>query len=536
MRKTGFYVIFVLIAGLVISSCANRGTPSGGNKDILPPTITREVPDNYSTNFSGNEIRIYFDEYIKIKNLSKQLIVSPPMDPAPEVTPMSSASKYIKIKIKDTLAPNTTYTFNFGNSIVDNNEENPFSYYTYVFSTGNYIDSLSVKGLIKDATLRAPDNFVSVMLYEVDSMYNDSIIYNKKPKYVTNTLDSTTTFTLQNLKAGTYKLIALKDANQDYQFQPKTDKIAFQEGFITVPVDSAEQFTLKLFSEELEPRVINPRLVSGEKIAFAYEGNYKEMQIQVQSDVPNTFQHRITKDSQADTLYYWYKPRLETDSLLFQVTNNNYKAHFAVPLSEQKRDSMNVQAEPTGTINFTEDFKLTNTVPFTNLDRNKVRILDKDSVAVAFKVTLDSLENRYALKFDKTESNSYAIQILPEALTDFFDATNDTLNYKLTTKKYADYGNVRVILKNATYPVIAQITDNKGVVVAEAYSRNPEPIDFRHLKTGEFYLRVVYDTNENKKYDTGNFLKNQQPERISYYKEKLDIRANFEMIYEFTLF
>lgn len=536
MRQAFSNIFLVILIALLIASCANRGRPSGGIKDIIPPKITKSEPENYSTNFTGNEIKIYFDEYIKINNVSKQLIISPPMDPAPDIIPLSSASKYIKIKIKDTLAPNTTYAFNFGNSIVDNNEENPYPFYKYVFSTGNYIDSLSIKGIIVDATLRKPEDFVSVMLYEVDTTFTDSIIFKKKPKYVTNTLDSTTTFSLENLKAGKYKLIALKDNNQDYKFQPHTDKIAFHEGFIDVPVDTTTTFLLKLFSEDLEPKITRPRLISGEKIVFPFEGDHKNFQIAITDTVPENFEYRVTKDAKTDSLYYWYKPRLELDSLQFQVTNKNYNKNFNVKLSEQKRDTMIVKVEPNGLLDFNEDFKITNTVPFTRFKKKNVTILDKDSVAVDFRVKLDSLSNTYTLKFDKKESETYRIQMLPEALTDFFDNKNDTLNYQLTTKTYSDYGDIRVVLKNATYPVITQITDDKGDVIAEQYSSKAEPIDFRHFKPGIFYLRVIFDTNKNKKYDTGNYLKNQQPERVSYYKDKLEIRSNFDQIYEFTLF
>ncbi len=536
MRQALLQIIFSLLIVGIIASCANRGTPSGGIKDIIPPKITKSEPENYTTNFSENEIKIYFDEYIKINNISRQLIISPPMDPAPNIIPLSNASKYIKIKIMDTLAPNTTYAFNFGNSIVDNNEENPYPYYKYVFSTGNYIDSLSIKGITVDATLRKPEDFISVMLYEVDSTYTDSIVFKQKPKYVTNTLDSLTTFSLENLKAGKYKLVALKDNNQDYKFQPKTDKIAFQEGFINVPVDTTTSFTLKLFSEELEPKIIRPRLISGEKISFPFEGDYENMTIEITSSVPDDFQSRITKDAKSDSLYYWYKPRLEVDSLLFRVRNKNYEQDFTVKISEQKRDTMNITVEPNGILNFNEDLKISNTVPFTKFRKKLVTILDKDSVAVDYKVKLDSLSNSYSLNFDKKESETYRIQMLPEALTDFFDNKNDTLSFQLSTKTYSDYGDVRVELVNASYPIIAQIVDEKGKVVAEQYSRKREPIDFRHMKTGIFYLRVIYDTNKNKKYDSGNYLKNIQPERVSYYKDKLEIRSNFDQIYTFTLF
>ena len=193
--------LFLLVAiGLLFAQCANRGTPSGGEKDVTPPVIIKSEPKNYSTNFTATEIKIYFDEYIKVKDLQKQLIISPPMEPEPEITPLGTASKYITIKIFDTLQTNTTYAFNFGESIVDNNESNPYPYYRYVFSTGATIDSLQVKGSVEDALDQNPEEFVSVMLYEVDSTLTDSIIYKRKPKYITNTLDSTATFLLDNLK------------------------------------------------------------------------------------------------------------------------------------------------------------------------------------------------------------------------------------------------------------------------------------------------------------------------------------------------
>ena len=196
-------VLVVLFIIASIASCANRGTPTGGEKDTEPPVILKSEPENFSTNFKGDEIKIYFDEYVKIKDLRKQLIISPPMDTDPTIIPMGGASKYISIKIKDTLEPNTTYAFNFGESIVDNNEENPYPYYRYVFSTGDSIDSLSVKGYLEDALLEQPDEFITVMLYEVDSTYSDSIVFKDKPRYVTNTLDSLTTFSIDNIKAGT---------------------------------------------------------------------------------------------------------------------------------------------------------------------------------------------------------------------------------------------------------------------------------------------------------------------------------------------
>ncbi len=534
MSKFFYKSISLLIICLFLANCANRGKPDGGEKDVTPPKIIKSEPDNFSTNFSGKEIKITFDEFIKVNNLQKQLIISPPMDTAPEITPLGSASKSITIKIKDTLEANTTYAFNFGNSIVDNNENNPYIYYRYVISTGNFIDSLSVKGHIIDAALLKPDDFVSVMLYEMDSTYTDSTVYKKKPKYITNTLDSVPTFSIDNIKAGKYKLIALKDANQDGKYQQRSDKIGFLMNPITVPTDSL--FTIKLFKEEAETKIVNPRLISGEKIAFGYEGDYENMKINITSVVPDDFSYTITKDTKTDSLNYWYKPRFkDTDSLLFQVTNKNYTEDFKVRISEQPRDSLIIKSSPSGTINFEENFIISANIPFVKIRKRLINIIDKDSTEISFKSKLDSLKNTYTLRFEKTEGNKYSIQILPEAVTDFFGNKNDSLTYNISTKTYADYGNVRINLNNAKYPVIVQLTDDKGGVKVEQFVWKHQPIDFKFVTPGKYYLRVVHDTNKNKKFDSGNFLKQQQPEKISHYPDMVEVRANWDPIIDFTL-
>ncbi|QDO93458.1 hypothetical protein FNB79_05520 [Formosa sediminum] len=534
MSKTLSNFLFISVLCLCIANCANRGNPTGGEKDTTPPKIVKSVPENFSTNFNKNEIRIYFDEYIKINNLSKQLIISPPMTTTPEITPLGTASKYITIKIFDTLAPNTTYAFNFGSSIEDNNEGNPFSYYKYVFSTGDYIDSLTVAGVIKDATLKKPDDFVTVALYEVDSTFTDSIIYNKKPTYVTNTLDSLTTFVLENIKAGKYLLTAMKDENSDYKFQQKSDKIAFNPTFIELPTDSI--YHLTLFNEDLDFRAYKPRLLSKGKIAFGFEGDYKNMGIDVLTDVPSDFAYRITKDKEADSLMYWYKPKLETDSLKFKVSYNNKVIDtFDVKITEKYPDSLIIKGDPSGQINFNTDFILSATTPFKTLNKDLISLIDKDSVTIPYTTKMDTLNNNITFKFDKAENSRYLLQFLPEAITDFFDNKNDTLQYVMQTKGYDDYPNARIILKNAKYPIIVQLTTESGEIKQEIYSTEPEPIDFKYLKSGKFLLRVIYDENGNKKYDTGNYLKKIQPERISYYPEPIEIRVGWDSEYEFTL-
>ena len=534
MQKRWLNFCFYLVIALTIINCANRGSIGGGPKDITPPKIIKTEPKNYTTNFKGNEIRIYFDEYIKIKNLQKQLIISPPMDTQPEVTPLGNASKYITIKIFDTLKPNTTYAFNFGNSIVDNNEENPFTYYKYVFSTGDYIDSLTVKGSVKDALNRITDPFISVHLYEVDSSYTDSIIYKEKPKYITNTLDSTTNFTIENLKAGTYRLIAIKDNNSNNLFEQKSDKIGFYENFITVP-DTSANYQLSLFKEELDYKASRPRLVAGEKIAFGYQGDYTKTKIDVLSDVPADFKYRIVKEQETDTLNYFYLPKLEKDSLIFKVQNNKIIDTFTVKLKDNLRDSLNLKGEPINTIGLNQNFKLKANIPIEKINAKNISIMDKDSVFIDFETKIDTLLNFLEISFEKKDNNQYKMTVLPETIIDFYENTNDTLNFNLKTPNPDNLGETRINIKNATYPIIVQLVNDKSEVKYEKYSTKPEPIDFFYISPGDYFIRVIFDENKNGKYDTGDFLKKIQPERVSYGKKAIEIRIGWSPIEEFIL-
>ena len=229
MLKRVFVALFICA---LFVQCARRGSPTGGPKDETPPMLLRAEPPQKTVNFKDDEIRIYFDEYIKLEKLRDQLVISPPLDQSAYViSPQGMAAKYINVAFTDTLTPNTTYTFNFGESVVDNNEGNPLSFFSYVISTGAAMDSLRLRGRISDALSRKPERFVSVMLYPVDSTFTDSVIYKNKPLYYTNTLDSLIEFTIPNLKAGRYLLAAVKDVSKNYVFDPSIDKVFWQDFF-----------------------------------------------------------------------------------------------------------------------------------------------------------------------------------------------------------------------------------------------------------------------------------------------------------------
>jgi hypothetical protein len=509
--------------------CAKRGSITGGLKDTLAPVLISSTPKNLSTDFKGNEITLYFDEYVKLKNINKQLIISPPMKYDPLITP-TNVSKFIKIQIKDTLQPNTTYSFNFGQSITDNNEGNALNQFKYIFSTGSYIDSLTLNGKIKDAYEKNVDNFVSVMLYEVNDKFKDSMIYKENPRYITNTLDSMRTFKFENLKAGKYLMIALKDKGSNNKFNPKDDKIGFLKNYITVPSDTV--YELELFKETLPLKTFKPIQASGNRLLLPYEGkqNFKnslpKIVLKNNNEVLETI---VTQFPKKDSLQIWYKP-LKSDSLSIEVNKDNYSKKFTLRVKDQKKDTLNIKAVQNGIINFRDRFTLDTETPLVKFDKSKIRLINKDSAAVEYTTEYDEFDQKLYVDFKKEPSEKYNITFFPGALTDFYEKTNDTLSYKLTTKELADYGNLVLNLKNVKrFPIIIELTNKKGdQVLASAYSEGKTTIEFNLVQPESFTIRVVYDDNKNKLYDTGSFLNKTYAEEVFYYQEEYDVRANWD--------
>ena len=528
-----FYFALLFFVTLTFVNCAKRGNPSGGSKDSIPPIIVKYNPENYSINFTDDEIRIYFDEYIKLIDINKELIISPPLKYQPEIAPLSTG-KFIKIIIKDTLKKNTTYSFNFGKSIVDYTEENVFKYFKYILSTGSFIDSLKLKGTVKDALLLNPEGTTTVMLYEVNDAFNDSIIYSEKPTYITTTKEESQEFELTNLKEGTYFLIALKDKTNDYIFQPNYDKIGFLEGLISIPSDSS--FTINIFQEKENYTIKKPKHEGKNHIIFGYHGEAKDLKIELNSSVPKDFEATTYMDSKSDTLHYWFKPFVENDSLIFTVKNKNYVDTLVTRMRNLYADTLAVKPINAGVLTPRDTLKFSATTPLILFDPEKATIINQDSVEIPFKGVIDHRFNTAVLNFDIKIPESYTIQLLPGAFIDFFEQINDTINVRVRTKENSDYGTLSLILNEPElFPIIVQLVNTKYKVIQERYVTNDEPILFEYIIPGEYYIRISYDENKNKRWDTGNYLKKIQPETAIYYPKKIEIRPNWSLVETFKL-
>jgi len=520
--------LFLIFLVLSFSQCAKKGRPDGGPMDEDAPIFVTANPPYETINFDKKEINIYFNEYIKLKDLNKQLIISPPLNPEnpPLISPQGTPSKFINIKILDTLKENSTYIFDFGNSVQDNNESNTLERFKYIFSTGNYIDSLSLSGNVKNAFISKSVEDIKLLLYRLDSSYTDSAVYNRKPDYVTSSLDSSN-YQFTNLRKGNYLLVALDDVRSDYIFNPETDKIGFLNDTITLPRDSIINHTISIFKEELPYIFRRGKEIRKGQLIFGYKGKPKNLTVETLSAVPDNFKTIIFPEKGKDTLNLWHS-LIEKDSLIFKISDNIISDTVTVKLRKKELDSLKVNEITGGILNLKDTlFFLTNN-PVVSIDTSRINFKLSDSINFPYEAFISKKENKIGFLFEKKYKKSYKINLYPNALTDIFNTTNDTISSLFRTRGTEDYGEISVTIQNPKkIPVIIQLTDiNDATIVQETCSENKN-ISFDLLIPQKYKIRIIYDSNQNGIWDTGSYLEKKQPEHVEYFPETQEVRANW---------
>jgi len=530
------YSLYIM-AMVLIASCARRSSPTGGEKDSIPPVLIAANPKINSVNFNTDEIRLTFNEWVKLEDLDKQLIISPPLEKKKyEIKPLSGITKKIFINFIDSLQENTTYTINFGNSILDNNEGNKMNFFNYTFSTGPTLDSLVLKGNVEDAFDLETDEYLSLQLYKIDSTYNDSIIFNSQPTYLSNTLDSTT-YRFKNLKEGSYILIALKDIGDDYIFNPLYDKIGYYDSIVSLPKDSI--INLRLFKEETSIVWDRPHFINSEKIGFGYYGKLDLDKISLASKIPDSVEYLFTKEKYKDTINFWLS-RNSLDSLEFKLKEIDTIKTLTVKFDRSKDsliDSLEMTKITEPVIGLKEIFKLSSNLPIKEISDSLIFIRNIDSVLIPFKSSINNNLDEITLDFEVKPQDDYSIYILPNAIVDLRGGTNDTLDYKTVSQSLEDYGNVylNVIRDNESEYILQMLNSNNEIVRKYNSIINDGLYNFELIKPGKYIFRMIKDNNGNKKWDTGNYLKKIQPEEVYYSNFELDIRANWDFNETFNL-
>lgn len=534
MNKTTRFSLLMLTI-LTVISCARQGSPTGGPKDETPPVFLKADPDTLATNVDLNlqEATINFDEYILLKEYSKNVVVSPSFQIPPIVTPQALAKKYISIKFQEPLLPNTTYSFNFGDAIQDFNENNKLSNFQYVFSTGSFIDSLKVTGRVNSSyDFNLPEKIL-VGLYKVDSTYKDSIILQKKPYYIARANDKGE-YQFNYLASGKYKLIAFEDKVENVMYDYGKERLAFHNE--PIELNSNQQINLNLFNQKPVYRKPEASFKQEGLIVFKTTGATDDVTI---APVGKEFKTAyIQKFPKQDSINFWFNPKVDT------ITGRSAKLNFKVQHKDQidEVSALYSKSNTERKLEFkaindqklapNKPFKIQANAPIKSLDLSKIYVF-KDTVSIPFKVSIDTVnaQNLY-FAFEKNLDEKFEVNIYPNALTDVLGEKNDTLAYPIKMGTRGDFGHLKLTLQNTpSKPFILQFlkTDKDYTVLEEIYNpANKNYFEFNFIEPGEYLFRLLVDENENGKWDTGDYLSGKQPEPIYLYPEPIKIRAMWD--------
>jgi hypothetical protein len=537
MRKPALHFLIALLA----ASCAQILTPGGGPKDHTPPRVVRYQPDSAATNFTGKRIVIRFDEYVQLKDLNNQLIVSPPLNEPPEV---NIRKKEIVIDFSDTLLPNTTYSISFGNAISDITENNVLDNFRYVFSTGPVIDSIRFSGRVVNASTLAGEKGVFVMFYEHTG---DSVPYKERPYYFTKTKEDGS-FTLTNIRAGRYKVFALDDKNQDYRYDNSEERIAFTEGTVDL-THNIDTLNMRLFHEEpsTQSRMKVSQNAPGH-ITLAWALPLKNPQVKFTPEIPAAMNPFIEKSVTGDSLDIWFGT-VSLDSVRIVVSDGNGLSDSStVRLTKEEK----IKRTPRGPGMSARKMQLgTNAQNGQLFAAGKPLIINCNNPVREWKVSdlvllrgkdtvradVSLSENRHYLIFHNTldEDSSYTLFVRPGVITDWFGQKNDTLKTGFKVQSPSSYGKLTVKPTGITSGhYLLQIVNDKDQLIREMKITESGAVDFEKLPGGNYRIRLVNDENNNGKWDSGNYLQHRQPERVIYYAKNVKMRAGWDMEVEWV--
>ncbi len=491
-------------------------------------------PENGSILFNSKRIEVEFNEYLTLKNVSQELLVSPPLSNDPDIY---TKKKSLIIDLEGALRDNTTYTFNFGNAITDLTEGNAAETYKYVFSTGDYIDSLTIQGVIRNAFTGQPSAGFTVLLFgglDTVSIPLDSLPARRRPDYAARTNENGE-FLLDYLRDDEYRLFALADGNRNYLYDLPTEEIAFYPEPITA--GDSTIFFLRSFISDPEPQFLRARQISAVSIGFYTLGGLRPDVTPLPSNPLDTF---FTVPGATDTLIGFLRPDHGYDSLLFLVESDTVLDTALV--SWRVRDIPETPwtlTPSTGVWNTFDTLALKNALPIDFVDPSKFKI-SADSAEIPSEFQKKDAFNVQG-NIDRVYGKSYVVQVLPGAAGTVRDTLSDTLTAVLNFPIKEDLGQLNVLWKlPAEKAVFLELLSEKNVVlykksfVAQA-SEIEEITTFPDLPPGSYRLRLVDDSNGNGRWDPGNYWTNENSEFVYYSETLLNVRANWELDYELLL-
>ncbi len=524
--------LFLVFISFLLASCARVGSPVGGAKDSIPPQVTGSNIDSPRINVPRDirELRIDFDEYIVLKDINKQLIISPPLQKITKILPSGMGNKYVLIKWADTLQANTTYNFNFGNAIVDNNEGNALTYYNFAFSTGEKIDSLYISGelksLFKEKDKKEEEGSLVVGLYQE----KDSMNYRQKPYYITKA-DPDGYYELNYLAPGNYHILAFEDSNANSVYDFGKEKVGFLKEKITLN-KSVSGLNIDLYPSKKPLKYVEMKEIAG-GILMTFEGNPADVKIVSLNEKLKDY--KITHLPKSDSATIWFNA---TEQNIGITSNENLKFSYDAGIKKDTvslfyrynaKNEMSIANNRGNLLAPKQDFVVTSNYLVDKIQPEKW-ILVSDSLKQDFTAEI-SKKNPFEIHIqsDFKEGKKYSLTIPKETASSYYETLKKSYRFDFEADKIENYGDLSVILENEPKNKFwIQMVNENGTVAYSQYGLEKN-INFKSLKPGKYDLRIMVDENENGIWDYADFAENIFAEPVYLLDKKIEIRPLWEI-------
>lgn len=562
MKNWARYFAICAVAILMIR-CANVVTPSGGPKDDKSPVVLEASPENNSTDFNGKTIHLTFDEFVTLNNPSNNVMISPPMNKKPTYR---TSGKTLIIRFEEPLKPNTTYSINFGDAVKDLHEGNVFKGYTFNFSTGNIIDSLSLKGKVISASSLTPMEGLVIGLYSNDneSITIDSMPYKLKPEYITTT-DKKGDFEFSGLADKDYLIFALKDNNSNLIYDLPNEEIAFYQDLVKpyyienqivkvavndtlnndsiVAADSIFEikkpdypsYTLYSFvQEDSVQKIFKKELVEEGLLRFVFRYPADNVKIKVLEELPDTFNILPVYSTRKDTVLWYFTPC--KDSLWISINDG-------VNISDTTHYSLKPRKSVSKRRRNQEEETVKRLVIKNNLKGNKLK--PEQPLVFTFNEPIVKVDQPDSMHFEKIDEfglkyqiinnlkpeNKYQITIPDSVFFGISGVSNDSIKLNFSVQEESAFGNIYITVEvpENIPQVIIELTTDNGKTIDKQIITGTQELSFEYLDPGKYKLKAILDLDRNGVWSPGNFNKKLQPEKIIFYNGTLEVRANWDI-------
>lgn len=521
--------LFNLCSFLMLFGCANRQLPQGGPRDHTPPKLLKATPENMTRNFKEKVIELDFDEYFKLNAAYTEISISPTPAKLPEY---KIKKKSIVITLKDTLEKNTTYVINFGKAIADVNEGNILKNFTYVFSTGAHIDSLSISGTVINNLTQEKEKEATVMLF---TLRQDSLLFGKKRATIFTSTDSAGNFTLNNLHPDTYRIYALKETTPNKIYDNDKELIAFNKKNIHLTTDTSN-IQLKLFKQTpVKFRLVDRRTDPDGKMFFTFNKKLENPYLKILYP-PGFDSQKIVEISKTKDTAILYMRNMAFDSIRMSFLDNN-KPLDTVYLKKGRKEtfqrnlSFQYNISGTGKLKPGTNLSIIATYPIEKFDASLVSLMEDSTEVSNYTLQKDTESFRgINLNYRWKQNDNYTLTFNEGAITDIYGDRNKKTFKRFQLDKSENYSllTLKFTVADTSISYIVELLNEQGQLSKSDIIRKNTTLLYKNYLTGKYKIRVIYDENKNGVWDSGNVKKRLQPENIWVDQEIITLRANFD--------